>query len=216
MWITIALAAVQVLLMFGLPRHSAREQGELPLADPELLVFPDIHGGGSARLVSPSVHCEDVRMRVLIVCASVANGNTRKVADAMAEVLGADVVAPDDVDLRRLADYDLIGLGSGIYMMSFHASIRDLVRRLPAGDGRRMFVFCTSGSAEPPLVRYISRLADEIAQKGYEVVGTFSCRGFDNWFPLRLVGGLNRGRPNDDDLASARAFASGLASRGVA
>jgi MFS family permease len=44
MWITIAFAAVQVLLMFGLPRHSAREQGELPLADPELLVFPDLHG----------------------------------------------------------------------------------------------------------------------------------------------------------------------------
>jgi MFS family permease len=44
MWITLAFAAVQVLLMFGLPRHSAREQGELPLADPELLVFPDLHG----------------------------------------------------------------------------------------------------------------------------------------------------------------------------
>ena len=44
MWITIAFSAVQVVLMFGLPRHSAREQGELPLADPELLVFPDLHG----------------------------------------------------------------------------------------------------------------------------------------------------------------------------
>lgn len=43
MWITIAFAVVQVLLMFGLPRHSAREQGELALADPELLVFPDLH-----------------------------------------------------------------------------------------------------------------------------------------------------------------------------
>lgn len=46
MWITLAFAAVQVLLMFGLPRHSAREQGELPLTDPELLVFPDLHGDG--------------------------------------------------------------------------------------------------------------------------------------------------------------------------
>jgi len=45
MWITIAFSAVQVLLIFGLPRHSAREQGELTLADPELLVFPDLHGG---------------------------------------------------------------------------------------------------------------------------------------------------------------------------
>ena len=46
MWITIAFSAVQVLLMFGLPRHSEREQGELALTDAELLVFPDLHSGG--------------------------------------------------------------------------------------------------------------------------------------------------------------------------
>ena len=149
-------------------------------------------------------------MSALIVCASVANGNTRRVADAMAAVLGADVVKPEDVDVNRLAEYDLVGFGSGIYMMSFHGSIRDLVRRLPAGDGRHAFVFCTSGSAEPPLVRYQGRLADEIAAKGYEVVGRFSCRGYDNWFPLRLVGGLNRGRPNEEDLTRVRAFAAEL------
>lgn len=44
MWVTIAFSVVQALLVFGLPRHSAREQGELALADPELLVFPDLHG----------------------------------------------------------------------------------------------------------------------------------------------------------------------------
>lgn len=151
-------------------------------------------------------------MRALIVCASVANGNTRKVADAMAEVLSADVVTPDTVDVDRLAEYDLVGLGSGIYFMSFHESIRDLVRRLPAGEGRRAFVYCTSGSADPPLVHYQRRLVDEIAAKGYDVVGSFSCRGYDNWFPLRLIGGLNRGRPDEDDLTRARSFAAGLMS----
>lgn len=45
MWITIAFTVVQVALAFLLPRHAARELGELPLADPELLVFPDLHGG---------------------------------------------------------------------------------------------------------------------------------------------------------------------------
>jgi MFS family permease len=50
MWITIAFSAVQVLLMFGLPRHSAREQEPLPLADSELLVFPDLHGDDVRRV----------------------------------------------------------------------------------------------------------------------------------------------------------------------
>lgn len=44
MWIAIAMAVAQSLLMFKLPKHGARDQGELPLADPELLVVPDLHG----------------------------------------------------------------------------------------------------------------------------------------------------------------------------
>jgi hypothetical protein len=51
---------------------------------------------------------------------------------------------------------------------------------------------------------------------GYRVVGTFCCPGFDTWWPLRLVGGLNKGRPNEADLTRAREFArevSGLSQR---
>ena len=49
-----------------------------------------------------------------------------------------------------------------------------------------------------------------LRSKGYRTVGIFSCPGFDNLGPFRLVGGLNKGRPNDADLAAARSFASGL------
>jgi N-hydroxyarylamine O-acetyltransferase len=31
--------------------------------------------------------------------------------------------------------------------------------------------------------------------KGYSVVGSFSCRGWDTWLPLRLVDGINRAGP---------------------
>lgn len=146
----------------------------------------------------------------LIVCASVSHGNTRKVADAMAEVLDAEVVCPDDVDATHLGEYELVGFGSGIFFMSFHPSLRDLVRRLPAVQGRRAFLFDTSGSREPPLLGYTGRLSAELARKGYDVVGAFACRGFDTWLPLRLVGGINRGRPNAADLDRARRFAAQL------
>jgi len=45
------------------------------------------------------------------------------------------------------------------------------------------------------------------------VVDKFSCRGFDTWLPLRLVGGLNKGRPNAADLEAARSFATRLRDR---
>jgi hypothetical protein len=41
-------------------------------------------------------------------------------------------------------------------------------------------------------------------------VGNFSCWANDTWTPLKLVGGIRKGRPNADDLAAARAFAEGL------
>jgi hypothetical protein len=41
-------------------------------------------------------------------------------------------------------------------------------------------------------------------------VGDFSCNGWDTWGPLKLVGGTNKGRPNEQDLQEARVFARGL------
>jgi MFS family permease len=44
MWITIGLAAVQAALVMLLPKHKSGPDEEFPLADPELLVMPDLHG----------------------------------------------------------------------------------------------------------------------------------------------------------------------------
>ena len=43
MWISIALAAIQAALVILLPRHKAGPNEEYLLADPELLVMPDLH-----------------------------------------------------------------------------------------------------------------------------------------------------------------------------
>ena len=149
-------------------------------------------------------------MKSLIICVSVSHTNTRKIARAMAEVLDAEVVEPEDVDPTTIGDYDLVGFGSGIYFMAFHPRLRDLVRQLPQAVHRKAFVFCTSGSPEPPVWPYTRRLRDLLARKGYDVVGSFSCRGFDSWLPLRIIGGLNKGKPDAADLDRARTFARGL------
>lgn len=46
--------------------------------------------------------------------------------------------------------------------------------------------------------------------RGFSVVGEFSCKAWDTWGPLKLVGGTNKGGPNADDLEEARVFARGL------
>ena len=139
-------------------------------------------------------------MKSLLVCRSLAHGNTRKVARAMADVLHADVVDPDDIDPNDVDHYDLVGLGSGIYFWRFHPRLYRFVDRLPDGHGRTAFVFFTSGSREPLFWSYSRALARRLTAKGYRVEGTFSCRGWDTVGPLSLIGGYNRGH---SDNASA-------------
>jgi len=142
-------------------------------------------------------------MKSLIVCVSKSHGNTRRVADRMAEVLGAEVIEPESADPEKFRGYDLVGFGSGIYYMAFDARLRDLIRRLPQVDGVRAL----------PLVNYTAPTRKALSAKGFEVLDSFSCRGFDTVGPFGLIGGINRGRPDGRDLDRAAAFAQHLHKR---
>jgi flavodoxin len=152
-------------------------------------------------------------MKVILVCKSVSHGNTQRVAEAIGQVLGGRVVAPADIDPAELADYDLVGFGSGIYNMAFHPELRRFIASLPAGRQGKAFVFRTSGVPEPPFRRYVTTLTREIEKKGFDVVDAFGCRGFDTSLPLRLIGGIRKGHPDPTDIAAARAFAENLQAR---
>lgn len=85
--------------------------------------------------------------RTLIICKSVHHQNTAKVAQAIANVLHAEICAPEDIPYARLEEYDLIGLGSGIYFGRFHSALRHWVCEMPIApsQGQRAFLFSTSG-----------------------------------------------------------------------
>jgi len=152
-------------------------------------------------------------MKSLIVCVSTSHGNTRRVADRMAEVLHAEVVEPEEVVAERIGEYGLVGFGSGIYFLAVHPRLSRLVGGLPHVDGARAFTFFTSGAAGIPLPGCGRLLGRRLTAKGFRVLDSFSCRGFDTVGPLRLVGGLNGGRPNDRDLDAAAGFAARMCDR---
>jgi hypothetical protein len=97
--------------------------------------------------------------------------------------------------------------------MAFHPRLYRFVWSLPRVEGRKAFVFATSGGPELaswPATRVLIWLLES---KDFEMVGTFSCRGFDTWLTLRLIGGINKGRPDTDDFDAAREFAAALRRR---
>ncbi|HID11658.1 MAG TPA: flavodoxin [Candidatus Latescibacteria bacterium] len=147
-------------------------------------------------------------MKSLIICISVHHGNTERVARAMAEVLGAEVVKPHQVEVEGLSNYDLIGFGSGIHFQRHHRAILGLVKKLPVLEGKKAFIFSTRGVG--PVVLYHKPLRKKLLKRKLEVIGEFSCKGFNTVGPLKLFGGMNRGRPNEEDLEEAKAFAERL------
>ena len=146
-------------------------------------------------------------MNAIVVCRSTSHGNTARIARAMGDVLDARVVEPSDVDSERVGDYDLVGFGSGIYAASYDHDLRRFVASLPHVHDKFAFTFATAGFGRVIELPVRMPLAKLIESAGYQLLGSFCCPGFDTWGPLRLIGGLNKGRPNDGDLDRARQFA---------
>jgi flavodoxin len=146
-------------------------------------------------------------MKTLIVCLSTHHGNTKKIADAMATVLNAEVVSPRDVNVAALGEFDLIGFGSGIAFGKHYKGLLKLVDGLPM-DSKKVFVFSTRGA--PRLGSCHRALKRQLEEKGITIVGEFSCRGFDTYGAMKLFGGIAKGRPNGQDLREAQEFAKSL------
>jgi len=61
------------------------------------------------------------------------------------------------------------------------------------------------------LTKYIAKnhssLKEKLQSKGYLIIDEFSCAGWNTNSFNKLFGGLNKGRPNAEDLKNAKAFA---------
>ena len=150
-------------------------------------------------------------MENLIICISIHHGNTEKVAKAIAEILDAELVKPHEVDITTLSKYDLIGFGSGIYFGKHHKSLLSFVDELPALKNKKAFTFHTSGLRKIRFFHECDKpLKRKLLEKGFNVIGEFSCPGFDTNGLVKFIGGIRKGRPNKKDLEKARNFAKNL------
>ena len=150
-------------------------------------------------------------MKALIILFSYHHNNTEKVANTIAHVLDAQVKSPEQVDPDMLHEYDLVGFGSGIYGDQHHESLLRLVDRLHPVTGANAFLFSTSAMInEWKVSNDHSALREKLQSKGYTIVDEFACKGFNTNSFLRYIGGINKGRPNSEDLKNAEEFANKL------
>jgi len=151
-------------------------------------------------------------MKSLVVVFSYHHKNTEKVAKIIAKVIDAPVKTPHQVNPEELREYDLIGFGSGIYSAKHHESLLDLADKLPQVTGKKAFIFSTYGAPAAFAGREFvennhSQLREKLKAKGYTISGEFGCAGWNTNSFLKYFGGLNKGRPNAEDLRNAEEFA---------
>lgn len=145
-------------------------------------------------------------MKSVIIYASTHHGNTKKLVDAIANECEIDVVDATKVREKNLKEYDLIGFGSGIFYTKFAAPVLSFAGvNLPMN--KNVFFIATAGNTNKGNFKSIEAIMNE---KKCNVVGRFQCKGFDTYGPMKLIGGINKDRPNDEDLKSAIEFYKGI------
>ena len=121
-------------------------------------------------------------------------GNTKKVAEAIADELS--VTAVDVKSKDRLADDSFVFLGTGLYGPLRAFGFRRFIDRNDF-EGRGVALFGTSGEGRG---KEVDILGEAVAAKGAEMKGKFYTKG-----EFVFLG--NRNHPSRSDLKSARAFA---------
>ena len=141
-------------------------------------------------------------MKTVLIYASTHHGNTKKVVDTIANEYEIEVVDATKVHEKDLKDYDLIGFASGIFFTKFSEQVLNFARvNLPAN--KDVFFIATAGN---PMNGNFNSIADIAKDKKCNERGRFQCKGFDTYGPFRLIGGIQKGHPDESELKAAVDF----------
>ena len=140
-------------------------------------------------------------MKVAIAYYSQHHGNTKKLLDAIMDLADVELINVVECKKEDLSYYDLIGFASGIYFGKFSKAVMEFARNnLPSN--KRVFLINTYGVKGD----YTKEMKKIIAEKSCELLGTYGCRGFDTFGPFKLVGGIAKGHPDENDVKGAIEF----------
>ncbi len=150
-------------------------------------------------------------MKSLLVLFSFHHKNTEKIANVFAKVLDAQIKTPRQIIPEEIQEFSLVGFGSGIYDAKHHRTLLELADKIPQVTDRKAFIFSTSAvMGKDKVSEDHSILREKLQTKGYMIVDEFACKGYNTNSFLRYLGGMNKGRPNAEDLKHAEEFAQNL------
>ncbi len=162
-------------------------------------------------------------MKTAIYYYSKHHGNTLKLVEAIHNA-HPDVDVFDVTSIRKsceeankeghqtisgldMTQYDRIGFASGIYYGDFAKQVLALMEcGLP--DQKEVFGLFSCGAN--PTKKFTKHIREIVEAKKGKYLGDYGCSGFDTFGPFKLVGGLKKGHPTEDEIQGAVTFYEGL------
>ena len=144
--------------------------------------------------------------KAVIIYASTHHGNTRKLVDAIADKYDIDKIDATEHQQSDLSGYDLIGFASGIDFGKFYGPVEDFLEsNLP--ESKRVFFLYTCAKINPRFTEKIKALA---LKKGAVILGEYGCKGYNTYGPWKMIGGMNKNHPSEDEISNAVNFFASL------
>ena len=141
-------------------------------------------------------------MKTAIVYYSEHHGNTKKLLDAIAEKHDVTLINVTKTPESDLSGYDRIGLASGIYYSSFAKQLLAWAEaHLP--EEKDAFYIFTHGAPNGMFLNAVRKIAEA---KHCRELGDYHCQGYDTFGPFKLVGGIAKGHPTEDEISGAVSF----------
>lgn len=149
--------------------------------------------------------------KTIILYYSYHHKNTEKISKAIGKVLEAEIYSIEELKQINIDKFELIGFGAGIDSGKHYKEMLGFIENIEKNGVKDAFIFSTSAIySENKMYKDHSELRNILRNKGYRIKGEFSCKGHNTNSFLKYIGGMNKGRPNNEDINMAEEFAKQL------
>ena len=144
--------------------------------------------------------------KAVIVYASTHHQNTYKLVKAVAKRFDVTLIDAAKQHYADLSAYDMIGFASGIDFGKFYPAVEQfLENNLP--ENKQIFFIYTCAKTSN---KFTQSIKEKALKKHAIIMGEYGCKGYNTYGPLKLIGGINKNHPSDDEINDAVSFFESL------
>lgn len=142
------------------------------------------------------------KMKTVIIYESKHHGNTKKLCDGISNECGVTIMEAQSVNENfEWKNYDIIGFASGIAFKKFYDEVNKVAERMPSGKKVFFIYTCAKNNKD-----FSTDIQNIVRKRGCECIGSYGCKGFNTYGPLKLIGGMNKSNPTEDEIENAIKF----------